>query len=105
MTKSQNQPNTVIIPRICHQLRQIHPSTEHGRRTKSNIIAQLFGYHHSTSLGEVDLGSLGAAVIGLGWLIDHIVQIDDRQVSPTERAMLCEIFAVCQHHYDTEKSL
>lgn len=104
MSKSQNQSSTLIIPRICRQLRQIRPGTEHGRRTKSNIIVHLLGYHHSTSLGEVDLGSLGAAVISLGWLIDHIVQIDDRQVSPTERAMLCEIFAVCQHRYDTEKS-
>lgn len=109
MKNAENQkelPKSATFARIHRELCQMRLSTEHGRRIKSNTIAHLLTYVESIRSGHaIDVGALGTAVIGMTWLCNHIMQIDDKQVLPSQRLFLAEALAVCQACYDIEKSI
>ncbi|WP_049237229.1 hypothetical protein [Moraxella canis] len=102
----QTQSKAVTISRIYNALRQMRLTTEHGRRVKSNTIAHLLSYEESIRSGHtLNVGALGAAIINMNWMIDHITHIDDKRVLPSERLFLCQAARICQQRYDIEKSL
>ncbi|OOS04356.1 hypothetical protein SAMN02745664_12415 [Moraxella cuniculi DSM 21768] len=108
MTVSENQPipKSATVARILRDLRQMRLSTEHGRRVKSNTIAHLLAYETSIRSGHaIDVGALGATVIGITWLCNHIMQIDDKRVLPSQRLALADALAYCQARYDIEKTI
>ena len=109
MTATENQPalqTSINIAQIQRGLRKIQLSTEHGRCAKANIIAHLQTYERSIRATDAfDVGALGAAIIGMNWLSEHIRQIDDKKVLPRQRMAIIEAVQLCQSHYDTLKSL
>lgn len=96
----------INITQIQRGLRKIQLSTEHGRCVKANTIAHLQAYARSVRATDAfDVGALGAAIIGMNWLSEHIRQIDDKKVLPRQRMFIIEAVQLCQAHYDTLKSL
>lgn len=96
----------INITQIKRGLRKIQLSTEHGRCVKANTIAHLQAYARSVRATDAfDVGALGAAIIGMNWLSEHIRQIDDKKVLPRQRMFIIEAVQLCQAHYDTLKSL
>lgn len=106
VTENQTIPKSATITRIHRELRQMRLSTEHGRQVKANTIAHLLTYEESIRSGHaIDVGALGATINGITWLCNHIMQIDDKRVLPSQRLFLADALAYCQARYDTEKTI
>ncbi len=109
MTATENQPalqTSINIAQIQRGLRKIQLSTEHGRCAKADTIAHLQAYARSIRAADaIDVGALGAAIVGMNWLFEHIRQIDDKKVLPRQRMFIIDAVQLCQAYYDTLKSL
>lgn len=81
-------------------------SAEHARITKANIIAHLLTYERSVaSGGEMDLSALFTVYNYLVWLSDHVHEIDDKQVLPSQRLFLADAVAFIFKTYETQKGV
>lgn len=72
---------------------------------EQNAIAHLLDYERSVTKGEYCIASLDNAVMGLGWLLSHIVEINDKAVLPSERLALVDGYKALFLHYENEKSI
>lgn len=79
-------------------------TTAHARIVKNNTIAHLLTYERSVSGGgEIDLSALFTAQQNLCWLSDHVRQIDDKQILPSQRLFLADAFVFCLQIYEQQK--
>ncbi len=96
----------LTIPKICRELSGIKFVTAHAREVRAGVICHLHTYKHSVQSGaEVDLGALFAACCQLAWLIDHVREIQDKQVKPSERLFLARAFVFVFHTYEQQKRI
>lgn len=97
----------VLTPaKIRRTLAKICLSTAHARDIKNNTIAHLLTYERSVaSGGEIDLSALFAVCGYLVWLSDHVREINDKQVLPSQRLFLADAFAFCVKVYEGHKSI
>lgn len=79
-------------------------TTAHARDVKNNTIYHLLTYERSVSSGgEIDLSALFAVYNYLVWLCDHVHEIDDKQVLPSQRLFLADACAFCVKTYDEQR--
>lgn len=86
-------------------LRQLSLTTAHARDVKNNTICHLLTYERSVATGENSLNGLYSAVQGIGWLLSHIVKIDDKQVLPSQRKALAQAYEVLFELYNYQKTI
>lgn len=98
----QITPNTAKIRKF---LRTLSLTTAHARDIKNNIICHLLAYEKSVRDGEYSLNRLCSAVGGIGWLLSHIVQIDDKQVLPSQRLALAQYYQAVFEFCENQKSV
>lgn len=91
--------------KIRKQLNTLSPTTAHARDVKNITIAHLLDYERSVTKGEYCIASLDNAVMGLGWLLSRIVEINDKAVLPSERLALADGYKALFLHYENEKSI
>ena len=97
---------TLSTPKIRRELAKISFSTAHARIYKDNAIAHILSYQHSVaSGGEMDLSALFAVYCHLSWLIDHVHEIDDKQVLPSQRLFLADAVAFIFETYEMQKGV
>ncbi|AKG12276.1 hypothetical protein [Moraxella bovoculi] len=97
---------TLSTPKIRRELAKISFSTEHARIYKANAIAHLLSYQRSVaSGGEIDLSALFAVYNYLVWLCDHVHEIDDKQVLPSQRLFLAEALAFVFDAYEQQRGV
>lgn len=97
---------TLSTPKIRRELAKISFSTEHARIYKANAIAHLLSYQRSVaSGGEIDLSALFAVYNHLVWLCDHVHEIDDKQVLPSQRLFLAEALAFVFDAYEQQRGV
>lgn len=72
---------------------------------RENVIAHLLDYERSVTKGEYCIASLDNAVMGFGWLLSCIVEINDKAVLPSERLALVDGYKALFLHYENEKSI
>lgn len=94
---------SLSIKRIRSELASIRLTTAHARIVKHNTICHLLTYQKSMMTNEVDLGALAAALRGALWLDEHIRQIDDKQVLPSQRAFLTQSYQALFELYHQQK--
>lgn len=97
----------VLTPaKIRRELAKISFSTAHARDIKNNTIAHLLTYERSVaSGGEIDLSALFAVCGYLVWLSDHVREINDKQVLPSERQALAQAYEVLFGLYHQQKTI
>lgn len=95
----------VLTPaKIRHELAKISFSTAHAKICKANAITHLLSYQRSVaSGGEMDLSALFAAYNYLVWLCDHVHEIDDKRVFPSQRQALAEAYESLFSLYESKK--
>lgn len=97
----------VLTPaKIRRELAKISFSTAHAKIYKANAIAHLLTYERSVaSGGEMDLSALFAVYNHLVWLCDHVHEIDDKQVLPSERLFIANALFYAFNTYNTQKGV
>lgn len=94
------------IQKIRRELEKISFSTAHAKIYKANAIAHLSTYERSVaSGGEIDLSALFAVYCHLSWLIDHVHEIDDKQVLPSQRLFLAEALTLVFETYEQQRGV
>lgn len=92
--------------KIRRELAKISFSTAHAKIYKNTAIAHLLTYERSVaSGGEIDLSALFAVYNYLVWLSDHVHEIDDKQVLPTERLFLADAVAFVFETYEKQRGV
>lgn len=92
--------------KIRRELAKISFSAEHARIYKASAIAHILSYQRSVaSGGEMDLSALFAVYNYLVWLCDHVHEIDDKQVLPSERLFLADAVAFVFETYEKQKGV
>lgn len=94
---------TLTTHKIRRELAGLKFSTAHARDIKNNIICHLLTYEKSVRDGEYSLNGLCSAVSSIGWLLSHIVQIDDKQVLPSQRLALAQHYQTLFVFYENQK--
>lgn len=88
------------------ELAKISLSTAHAKIYKANAISHLLTYERSVaSGGEMDLSALFAVYNYLAWLCDHVHEIDDKQVLPSQRLFLADAMAFIFKTYEEQKGV
>lgn len=95
----------LTLAKIRRGLASIRLTTAHARIVKHNTICHLLTYQKSMMTNEVDLGALAAALRGVLWLDEHIRQIDDKQVLPSQRLFLADVVEFIFKTYETQKGV
>lgn len=97
----------VLTPaKIRRELAKISFSTAHAKIYKANAIAHLLTYERSVaSGGEMDLSALFAVYNYLVWLCDHVHEIDDKQVLPSQRLFLADAAVFVFETYEMQKGV
>lgn len=97
---------TLSTPKIRRELAKISFSTAHAKIYKANAIAHLSTYERSVaSGGEIDLPALFAVYNYLVWLCDHVHEIDDKQVLPSQRLFLSDAVAFIFEAYEKQRGV
>lgn len=92
--------------KIRRELAKISFSAEHARIYKASAIAHLLSYQQSmASGGEIDLSALFAIYNYLVWLSDHVHEIDDKQVLPSQRLFLADAVAFIFETYEKQRGI
>lgn len=93
---------TLSCTKIRRELASMQFSTAHARICQANAITHLLTYQRSVaSGGEMDLSALFAVYNYLSWLSDHVHEIDDKQVLPSQRMFLADAMT---HVFDIHES-
>ena len=88
------------------ELAKINFTTAHARMVKNNIICHLLTYKKSVAgKGEIDLSALFSVYRYLVWLSDHVREIDDKQVLPSQRLFLADAVAFIFKTYEMQKGV
>lgn len=97
----------VLTPaKIRRELAKISFSTAHAKIYKADAITHMLTYEKSVaSGGEMDLSALFAVYNYLVWLCDHVHEIDDKQVLPSQRLFLADAVAFIFKTYETQKGV
>lgn len=97
----------VLTPaKIRREFAKISFSTAHAKIYKNTAIAHLLTYERSVaSGGEIDLSALFAVYNYLVWLSDHVHEIDDKQVLPSQRLFLTDAVALVYTMYETQRGV
>lgn len=97
---------TLSTLKIRRELAKISFSAEHARIYQANAIAYLLTYGYSLSSGgEIDLSALFSAYNYLSWLSDHVHEIDDKQVLPSQRLFMADAVAFIFNTYEMQKGV
>lgn len=92
--------------KIRRELATLTFTTAHARDVKNNAICHLLTYERSVaSGGEMDLSALFAIYNYLVWLCDHVHEIDDKRVLPSQRLFLADAMAFIFKTYETQKGV
>lgn len=94
---------TLTTHKIRRELATLTFTTAHARTVKNDTIAYLLTYERSVSAGgEIDFPALYAVCQHIQWLSDHVREIDDKRVLPSQRLFLADAFAFCTRTYDEQ---
>lgn len=97
---------TLTTHKIRRELATLTFTTTHARIVKNNTIAHLLTYERSVSAGgEIDFPALYAVCQHIQWLSDHVREIDDKRILPSQRIFLADAFAFCVKVYESHKSI
>lgn len=96
---------TLTTHKIRRELAGLKFSTAHARIAKNNAICHLLTYERSLSDGQINLSFLYAVCEYLAWLSNHIQEIDDKRILPSQRIFLADAFAFCVKVYKSHKSI
>lgn len=92
--------------KIRKELAKIKFAADHARLYKANTMAHLSTYERSVaSGGEMDLSALFAVYNYLVWLGDHVHEIDDKQVLPSQRLFLADAVAFIFETYEKQRGI
>lgn len=81
-------------------------TTAHARDVKNNTIYHLLTYERSVSSGgEIDFPALYAVCQHIEWLSDHVREIDDKQVLPSQRLFLADAVAFVFETYEKQRGV
>lgn len=97
----------VLTPaKIRRELAKINFTTAHAKVCKANTITHMLDYEKSVaSQGEIDLLALFAVYYHLSWLSNHVREIDDKQVLPSERLFIANALGYVSSTYNTQRSV
>ncbi|UZA15595.1 hypothetical protein LP109_07915 [Moraxella bovis] len=97
----------VLTPaKIRRELAKISFTTAHAKIYKANAIAHLLAYERSVaSGGEIDLSALFAVYNYLVWLSNHVHEINDKQLLPSERLFIANALGYVSSTYNTQRSV
>lgn len=96
---------TLTTHKIRHKLAGLKLSTAHARDAKNTIINQLVEYERSLPKKTINLASLYAVCEHLAWLLQHVQEIDDKRILPSQRIFLADAFTFCVQTYEKQKSV
>lgn len=97
----------VLTPaKIRRELAKINFTTAHAKVCKANTITHMLRYEKSVaSQGEIDLSALFAVYCHLSWLSNHVREINDKQVLPSERLFLADAMAFIFNIYEKQRGV
>lgn len=97
----------VLTPaKIRRELAKINFTTAHAKVYKANTITHMLDYEKSVaSQGEIDLSSLFAVYCHLSWLSNHVREINDKQVLPSERLFIANALGYVSSTYNTQRGV
>lgn len=96
----------LTIAKIRRELAKINFTTAHAKVCKAITITHILTYEKSVaSQGKIDLSALFAVYNYLVWLCDHMHEIDDKQVLPSQRLFLADAVAFIFDTYETQKGV
>ncbi|OPH38202.1 hypothetical protein [Moraxella equi] len=97
----------VLTPaKIRRELAKISFTTAHAKIYKTNAIAHLLTYEKSVaSQGVIDLSALFVVYCHLSWLSNHVREINDKQVLPSERLFIVNALGYVSSTYNTQRSV
>lgn len=96
---------TLTTHKIRHKLAGLRFSTAHAHDVKNKTISQLLDYERSLPKKEINLASLYFVCQYLAWLLQHIQEIDDKRILPSQKVFLADAFAFCVQRYEKHKSI
>ncbi|WAJ74548.1 hypothetical protein [Moraxella bovis] len=92
--------------KIRRELAKISFTTAHAKIYKANAITHMLTYEKSVaSQGEIDLSALFAVYCHLSWLSNHVREINDKQVLPSERLFIANALSYVSSTYNTQRSV
>lgn len=92
--------------KIRRELATLTFTTTHARIVKNNAINHILTYERSVAGGgEIDLPTLYAVCEHIKWLSDHVREIDDKRVFPSQRLFLADAFAFLAKTYDEQRGI
>lgn len=99
------QEMTLTTHKIRHKLAGLKFTTAHARTVQNNTIYHILSYERSLPKKEINLASLHSVCEHLAWLLQHIQEIDDKRILPSQKAFLADAFAFCVQRYEKHKSI
>lgn len=92
--------------KIRRELAKISFGTAHAKIYKANAITHILTYEKSVaSQGVIDLSALFVVYCHLSWLSNHVREIDDKQVLPSECLFLADAMAFIFNIYEKQRGV
>lgn len=97
---------TLTITKVRRTLARMRFSTVHACRLRRIAIVNLARYERSVAMGgEIDLEALFTVYCQINWLIDHVREIRDKQVTPSQKLFLAQAFAYLFNTYEQQRGV